>query len=52
MMRIMEDVFLSSNLWLKHKIKKAIKMGITHIIIEENYVTQSLKDKFDVLDNT
>ena len=50
MIRIMEDVFLSSHLWIKHKANKAIKLGITHIIIEEKFVTQSLRDKFDVFE--
>ena len=36
-MQIMHDVFLSSERWLKDNQIKAVKMGITHVIIEERY---------------
>lgn len=49
-MRIMEDVFLGSTLWIKYRVNKALKMGITHVIIEEAFSYQSIRDKFDVLE--
>lgn len=49
-MRIMEDLFLSSHLWIRSKSSEAIALGITHIIIDERLSSQSLKDSFDVLE--
>jgi hypothetical protein len=50
MMRIMEDVFLCSHYWIKKHSNYAIGLGITHIIMDEKLVTQSLRDSFDVLE--
>eukprot|EP00347_Sterkiella_histriomuscorum_P005241 403357349 len=49
-MQILEDVFLTSERWLKENQLRSIQMGITHIIIEQQYSSQSLRDKFDVLE--
>jgi hypothetical protein len=50
MMRIMADIYLASNHWIIRNMNKAIRMGITHLVIEGKYLTQSIKDKFDVLE--
>jgi len=34
MMRIMEDVFISSNFWLQRRSSRAIKLGITHVVVD------------------
>ena len=49
-MQIMEDVYLSNDLWLKKYHEKAIRLGITHVIIQESLSKQSFKDRFDVLE--
>jgi hypothetical protein len=50
MMWIMEDVFLSSVEWIKKYSKRAISFGVTHVIMEEKFMSQSIRDKFDVLE--
>lgn len=34
MMRIMEDVFIASNFWLERRSSRAIKLGITHVVLD------------------
>ena len=46
----MEDVYLSNDLWLKKYHENAIRLGITHVIIQESLSKQSFKDRFDVLE--
>jgi len=38
LMRIMEDVFISSVSWLKTGTAKVIRMGVTHIVIPEHLI--------------
>jgi len=49
-MQIIGDIFLSQKHWLVKNMDKAVKLGITHLIIMSEMVTQSMKDKFDVLE--
>ena len=48
LMRIMEDVFISSVGWLKRSTNRVIKMGITHIVLAEELVDKQISDKFEV----
>jgi hypothetical protein len=47
-MRVMEDVLISSIIWLRQYPERVIRMGITHLVIPEELVTDQIKDKFDV----
>jgi hypothetical protein len=49
-MRIMEDVFFSSYDWVMSNPGRAIRQGITHLVIPSYLVTQTLRDKFDVFE--
>ncbi len=44
----MEDVFISSIVWLRTSTKKVIDAGITHIVIPEHLVDRQIYDKFEV----
>ena len=48
LMRVMEDVFISSVNWLRRSPNKVIRMGITHIVIPENLVDCQMRDMFQV----
>lgn len=50
MMRIMEDVFLSSHTWIISNPGRAIRQGITHLVVPTNLVTQNIRDSFDVFE--
>jgi hypothetical protein len=50
MMRIMEDVFLASNFWLERRSSNALKLGITHLILDKSHCTRQIKDMFTVLE--
>ena len=50
MMRIMEDVFIASNFWLQLRSSKAIKLGITHVVLDKSYSSRQTKDMFEVLE--
>ena len=38
LMRIMEDVFISSIAWLRRSPARVVRLGITHIVIPEHLV--------------
>lgn len=44
----MEDVFISSIVWLRRSPNRVIRMGITHIVIPEDLVDRQISDKFQV----
>ena len=46
MMRIMEDVFIASNFWLQRRSSRAIKLGITHVVIDAKHSSRQTKDMF------
>ena len=48
LMRIMEDVFISSISWLQTSTAKVIRRGITHIVIPENLVDNQIRNKFEI----
>ena len=48
LMRVMEDVFLSSISWLKRSTAKVIRAGITHIVLPEHLVEPEIRNKFEV----
>ena len=48
LMRIMEDVFISSIAWLRRSPARVVRMGITHIVIPEHLVDRHISDKFEV----
>lgn len=50
LMQVLEDVYLANEKWLKTNKRVCIKLGITHVIIEAKFSTQSLRDQFDVLE--
>lgn len=39
-MRIMDDVLISSIIWLRQYPERVIRMGITHLVIPEELVTE------------
>jgi len=49
-MKIMEDVYFASQIWLVRNPGRAVRKGITHVIAPVRIVTQSIRDKFDVLE--
>ena len=49
-MRIMQDVFMGSEKWIRRNAKKAVAMGITHIVIEEKLNNAKLRDQFQCLE--
>ena len=48
LMRIMEDVFISSINWLRQNSAQVVRLGITHIVVPEKLVDRSISDKFEV----
>lgn len=48
LMRIMEDVFISSVTWLSTSSARVIRKGITHIVIPESLVDNQMRDKFEI----
>lgn len=50
MMRIMEDVFIASNFWLERRSSRAIKLGITHVVLDYKNSSRQIKDMFTVLE--
>lgn len=46
----MEDVFICSHNWIKVHQDDALSLHITHILMFENSIKQSLRDSFDILE--
>jgi hypothetical protein len=49
-MKIMEDVFLSSSTWILSSPGRAVRQGITHLVIPAYFATQALRDQFIVFE--
>lgn len=46
MMRIMGDVFIASDFWLERRVSRALKLGITHVIVSKQSCSRQIKDMF------
>jgi hypothetical protein len=47
-MSIMKDVFISSDNWIKVRSQQAVKLGITHVIVDQQLCTRELENMFEV----
>ena len=43
-MKIMDDVFFASHNWIIGNPGRAVRQGVTHVIIPAKLVTQGLRD--------
>lgn len=46
----MEDVFIASDAWLERRASRAVKLEITHVIIDRQHCSRQIKDMFTVLE--
>ena len=47
-MKIMKDIFISSESWIKARAQYAVKLRMTHVIIEKRFSTRELESMFEV----
>jgi hypothetical protein len=46
MMRVMDDIFIASSFWLQRRASRAIKLGITHVVLDVRHSNRQIKDMF------